>query len=169
MQLVFWEKRPIFVVRMRVKLAILIFALCAWGATTAQNVAIGERVPKVKSFKYTIDKGEYLYMGFVHSPSRPCEISAPKISELINSFDQISAVLFTREQQGECEQWLIDAFLNGSQVQMGADEIFQKFGVDYAPYGVILDYKRRALWQGNPQTLDKTKIDNILQQWTSQK
>jgi hypothetical protein len=154
---------------MRVKLAILIFALCAWGATTAQNVAIGERVPKVKSFQYTIDKGEYLYMGFVHSPSRPCEISAPKISELINSFDQISAVLFTREQQGECEQWLIDAFLNGSQVQMGADEIFQKFGVDYAPYGVILDYKRRALWQGNPQTLDKTKIDNILQQWTSQK
>jgi hypothetical protein len=154
---------------MRVKLAILIFALCAWGVTTAQNVAIGERVPKVKSFKYTIDKGEYLYMGFVHSPSRPCEISAPKISELINSFDQISAVLFTREQQGECEQWLIDVFLNGSQVQMGADEIFQKFGVDYAPYGVILDYKRRALWQGNPQTLDKTKIDNILQQWTSQK
>lgn len=169
MQLVFWEKISIFVVRMRVKLAILIFALCAWGVTTAQNVAIGERVPKVKSFKYTIDKGEYLYMGFVHSPSRPCEISAPKISELINSFDQISAVLFTREQQGECEQWLIDAFLNGSQVQMGADEIFQKFGVDYAPYGVILDYKRRALWQGNPQTLDKTKIDNILQQWTSQK
>ena len=154
---------------MRVKLAILIFALCAWGATTAQNVAIGERVPKVKSFKYTIEKGEYLYMGFVHSPSRPCEISAPKISELINSFEQISAVLFTREQQGECEPWLIDIFLNGSQVQMGADEIFQKFGVDYAPYGVILDYKRRALWQGNPQTLDKTKIDNILQQWTSQK
>ena len=154
---------------MRVKLAILIFTLCAWGVTTAQNFAIGERVPKVKSFKYTIDKGEYLYMVFVHSPSRPGEISAPKISELINSFDQISAVLFTREQQGECEQWLIDAFLNGSQVQMGADEIFQKFGVDYAPYGVILDYKRRALWQGNPQTLDKTKIDNILQQWTSQK
>ena len=154
---------------MRIKSAILIIALCAWFGTTAQNIAIGERAPRVKSFKYAIEEGQFLYMGFVHSPSRPCEISAPKISELINSFDQISAVLFTREQQGECEQWLIDAFLGGSQVHMGTDEIFKKFGIDYAPYGVILDHKRRALWQGNPQTLDKTKIENILQQWTSQK
>lgn len=149
--------------------AILIVALCAWFNLHAQNVAIGERVPKVKSFKFSIEKGEYLYLGFVHSPSRPCAISAPKISELINSIDEISAILFTREEQGECEQWLIDMFLNGSSVYMGADEIFRKFGVDYAPYGVILDYKRRALWQGNPQTLDKTKIDNILQQWTFRK
>ena len=154
---------------MRIKSAILIIALCAWFGTTAQNIAIGERAPRVKSFKYAIEKGQFLYMGFVHSPSRPCEISAPKISELINSFDQISAVLFTREKQGECEQWLINAFHGGTHVQMEAEEIFQKFSIDYAPYGVILDYKRRALWQGNPQTLDKTKIENILQQWTSQK
>ena len=154
---------------MRTKSAILIILCAIWGQLSAQNVAIGERAPKVRSFKYEIESGKYLYLGFVHPPSRPCEISAPKVSELIESLEPISAVLFTREQQGECEQWLIDAFLNGSQVQMGADEIFQKFGVDYAPYGVILDYKRRALWQGNPQTLDKTKIDNILQQWTSQK
>lgn len=108
-------------------------------------------------------------MGFIHSPSRPCEISAPRVVELINNYDAISAVLFTREPQGDCEQWLIDLFSDGCQVQMGADEIFQKFGVEYAPFGVILDYKRRVLWQGNPQTLDKSKIENIIQQWTLQR
>ena len=102
----------------------------------------------------------------MHSPSRPCSLPAPKISELIDSIEEISAALFTRERQGECEQWLIDMFINGSKVQMGADEIFQKFGVDYAPYGVILDYKRRVLWQGNPQMLDKNKIEQIIEQWT---
>ena len=154
---------------MRVKATILIFALCAWLGTAAQNVAIGERAPRVKSVDLSVEKGEFLYLGFVHSPSRPCEISAPKISELIGSIDEISAILFTREHQGECQQWLIDMFLGGSQVQMGADEIFRKFGIDYAPYGVILDYKRRALWQGNPHNLDKDKIENILKRWTSRK
>ena len=75
---------------MRIKSAILIIALCAWFGTTAQNIAIGERAPRVKSFKYAIEEGQFLYMGFVHSPSRPCEISAPKISELINSFDHVA-------------------------------------------------------------------------------
>ena len=87
----------------------------------------------------------------------------------MDSFENISAALFTREHQGECEQWLIDMSAAGNQVVMDADEIFNKFGIDYAPYGVILDHKRKALWQGNPQTLDKTKIENIIQQWTFQK
>jgi hypothetical protein len=151
---------------MRLKLTILVALLVAWFGATAQNIAIGERAPKIKSFDISIPKGHYIYLGFVHSPSRPCSISAPKISELIDSIEEISAALFTRERQGECEQWLIDMFINGSKVQMGADEIFPKFGVDYAPYGVILDYKRRVLWQGNPQMLDKNKIEQIIEQWT---
>ena len=154
---------------MRTKSAILIILCAICGQLSAQNVAIGERAPKVRSFKYEIESGKYLYLRFVHSPSRPCEISAPKVSELIESLEPISAVLFTRERQGECKQWLIDMFINGSKVQMGADEIFRKFGVEYAPFGVILDHKRRVLWQGNPQMLDKVKIENIIQQWTLQK
>ena len=154
---------------MKAKLTILLALLCLCSAVKAQNVAIGERAPRVKSLQYTIGSDEYIYLGFVHSPSRPCEISAPKVSELIESIESISAILLTRERQGECEQWLIDMFYNGSKVYMGADEVFSKFGVDYAPYGVILDYKRRVLWQGNPQMLDKNKIENIIKQWTLQK
>lgn len=154
---------------MRRYVAILLLTLCAWFGTNAQNIAIGEQAPKVKSFKYTIESDKYIYLGFVHSPSRPCEVSAPKISELIESIDAISAILLTRERQGECEQWLIDMFYNGSKVYMGAGEVFDKYGVDYAPYGVILDYKRRVLWQGNPQMLDKNKIENIIEQWTLRK
>ena len=156
-------------VRMRIKSAILIIVLCAWFSTNAQNIAIGERAPRVKSFKYALEKGHYIYLGFVHSVSRPCSISALKVQELMDSFENISVVFFTREHQGQCEQWLIDMSAAGNQVVMDADEIFNKFGIDYAPYGVILDHKRKALWQGNPQTLDKTKIENIIQQWTFQK
>ena len=154
---------------MRIKTAILFAFLLNLGYVSAQNVAIGERAPRVKSFKVQIEEGEYLYMGFVHSPSRPCEVSAPKVLELIKSNDAISATLFTKEGEKECEKWLVDISKSGTMVVMEADEIFHRFGVEYAPFGVILDHKQRVLWQGNPQTLDKGKIENIIQQWTSQR
>lgn len=154
---------------MRIKTAILFAFLLNLGYVSAQNVAIGERAPRVKSFKVHIEEGKYLYMGFVHSPSRPCEVSAPKVLELINSNDTLSATLFTKEGEKECEKWLVDISKSGTMVVMEADEIFHRFGVEYAPFGVILDHKQRVLWQGNPQTLDKSKIENIIQQWTSQR
>ena len=154
---------------MRTKLAILFALLLGTGSLWSQNTAIGVRAPRVRTFKPRIEAGKFLYVGFVHSPSRPCAISAPKVIELINNNEAFSVVLFTREPQGPCEQWLIDIFSNGCEVQMGADEIFQKYGVEYAPFGVILDHKRKVLWQGNPQTLDKLEIENIIQQWTSQR
>lgn len=154
---------------MRIKTAILLTFALYCGTLTAQNTAIGARAPRVRTFKPKIEKGKFLYLGFVHSPSRPCEISAPKVLELTNNNEAISAALFTRERQGECKQWLIDIFSAGCQVQMGADEIFLKYGIEYAPFGVIIDCKRKVLWQGNPQTLDKSKIENIIQQWTSQR
>ena len=154
---------------MRIKTAILFAFLLNLGYVSAQNVAIGERAPRVKSFKVQIEEGKYLYMGFVHSPSRPCEVSAPKVLELIKSNDAISATLFTKEGENECEKWLVDISKSGTMVVMEADEIFHRFGVEYAPFGVVLDHKQRVLWQGNPQTLDKSKIENIIQQWTSQR
>lgn len=154
---------------MRTTLIILatLFALC--NQASAQSIAIGSRAPRVRSFKQKIENGKYLYMGFVHSPSHPCEESAPKVSELIENIEQISAVIFTKERQGECKQWLIDMFENGAKLYMGADDVFRKFGVEYAPFGLILDHKRRVVWQGNPQMLDRVKIENIITQWTFQK
>ena len=154
---------------MRMKLSILFALLLGLGTLSAQNTALGVRAPRVRSFKPQIEEGNFLYMGFIHSPSRPCEISAPRVVELINNNDAISAVLFTREPQGDCEQWLIDLFSDGCQVQMGADEIFQKFGVEYAPFGIILDHKRRVVWLGNPQILTKAKIEKIINKWSLQK
>ena len=148
---------------MRTTLIILVVMLSLCGQVSAQNIAIGSKAPKVRSFKQKVENGNYLFLGFVHSPSQPCEDSASKVSEFIENIEQISAVLFTKERQGECRQWLTDMSESGTKVYMGADEAFRKFGVEYAPFGLILDHKRRVIWQGNPQMLDQVKIENIIE------
>ena len=148
---------------MRTTLIILVTLITLCNQASAQSIAIGSRAPKVRGFKQKIENGKFLYLGFVHSPSQPCQTSAPKVGELIESIEQISAVLFTKERQGECRQWLTDMSESGTKVYMGANEAFRKFGVEYAPFGLILDHKRRVIWQGNPQMLDHTKIENIIE------
>ena len=154
---------------MRTKTAILILFLLCSHTLLAQNTAIGERAPRLRSFRPKIEMGKFLYVGFVYSQSHPCETSVQRAMNLVEQTEELTAVLFTREQKGKCKPWLANIAQSHNIVEMEANEIFKKYGVEYAPFGVILDHKRRVLWQGNPNMLDKKKIENIIQQWTLQR
>ena len=151
---------------MRTKLAILLLFTALSFTLSAQNVATGERLKRIKGIKTEIAENSYLYIGFIHSASEPCRLSTALCRTTFASHSDIKTLFFTREKRENCAPWLLQLSNNGEQVIMEASEAFRRFGIDYAPFGVIINHKRKVIWFGNPQTLDKTKIENILQQWT---
>ncbi len=153
---------------MRTIIAILLF-ISLVAPCSAQSLALGERAPKLKLHKSQFEEHEYLYMGFIHSASQPCLTTTGNINKVIAQFSNIKMVLLTREKEGEYQPWLKQLREQGITIYPNATKVFQKYGIDYAPFGVIMDTKRRVLWFGNPQRVDSNRVIKIINRWTSQR
>ena len=71
-------------------------------------------------------------------------------------------VLISHQSLTDIDNWVTEHIDTHSGVIIEDSRIRTSFGVNYAPYAVILDHKRRALWFGNPQFLDKNKIEKLI-------
>ena len=132
----------------------------------AQTIALGERTPRVKNAKWLNgnipQKCDFTYIEFIHSASTPCHTSAERIHKIINEFGNIAFVLISHQDASDIDHWVTEYIGPKSGVIVDDNRIRISFGVNYAPYGVILDHKRRALWFGNPQLLDKRTIEKLI-------
>ena len=148
-------------------IAIAIIALCTSTGAEAQTIALGERTPRVKKANWlngnVPKKCDFTYIEFILSGSTPCRTSAERIHEIVNEFDNIAFVLISHQEASDIDHWVTDHINPTSGVIINDDRIRTSFGVNYAPYAVILDHKRRALWFGNPQLLNRTTIENLTQ------
>lgn len=139
--------------------------ICAF-TSTAQNVATGERAPRIKGERLLgrrLPKGEkFAYIGFVHSASVPCRESAAKVVEATREIANIPCIFFTKEGAGAAAEWLLDMADERVAIQTSASNAYKRYEIRYAPFGVIIDHKRRVLWFGNPTMLDKQKIEHII-------
>ena len=147
----------------------ILIALCALfvaSASQAQTIALGERTPRVKQAKWldgkVPPKNKFTYIEFIHSASQPCRLSAERIFKIVNEFDNISFVLISHQKLTEIDAWVLNFVGERSGVIIEDSSIRQSFGVNYAPYAVVLDHKRRALWFGNPRLLDRKKIEQLI-------
>ena len=147
-----------------VLIAIALVTFCS--AATAQTIALGERTPRIKKAKWLNgnipQKGDFTYIEFIHSASMPCRTSAERIHKIVNNFDNIAFVLISHQDASEIDHWVTEHIDPMSGVIVDDNHIRNTFGVNYAPYGVIIDHKRRALWFGNPQLLDRKTIEKII-------
>ena len=145
---------------------IVLCALLAVSTSEAQTIALGERTPRVKQAKWldgkVPPKNEFTYIEFIHSASDTCRLSTEHISKIIKEFDNISCVLISHQKLTEIDAWVLNFVGERSGVIIEDSSIRQSFGVNYAPYGVVLDHKRRALWFGNPRLLDRKKIEQLI-------
>lgn len=150
-------------------IAILILALGVVATTPsalAQDVATMERVPRAK-LRHWLNghipvKSDFTYIGFIHSASVPCVDSTLRIVETAGAIG-MSAIIATKESQSRVEKWLYRVTNTPhSGVLYDAAKIFEAFGIEYAPFGVIIDHKRRALWFGNPNRLTQTQIIELI-------
>lgn len=131
----------------------------------AQTIALGERTPRVRKVKWLNgnipQKCNFTYIEFIHSASTPCRASAERIHNIISEFDNIAFVLISHQSASEIDHWVTEHIDTRAGVVIEDDHIRTSFGVNYAPYAVILDHKNRALWFGNPQRLDRTMIEKL--------
>ena len=141
--------------------------LLSVSSATAQTIALGERTPRVKNAKWLNgnipQKCDFTYIEFIHSASQPCRTSAERIHNIINEFGNIAYVLISHQDATTIDNWVTEHINATSGVIVDDSRIRTSFGVNYAPYGVILDHKRRALWFGNPQLLNRKTVENLTQ------
>ena len=135
---------------------------------SAQTIALGEKTPRIKKAKWingnAPKKCDFTYIEFIHSASLSCKESAERTYKIISGFDKMAFVLISHQSASEIDSWVTNYVTPRSGVIVDDDRIRASFGVNYAPYAVILDGNRRALWFGNPQLLDRKSIEKIIKQ-----
>jgi len=152
---------------MRRFIAYMVFVAMALLATKAeaQTIALGERTPRIKKVKWldgvVPQKCDFTYIEFIHSASAPCRQSAERIYGIVSEFDNISFVLISHQNATEIDHWVIKYIGKKSGIIINDQQIRTAFGVNYAPYAVILDHKHRALWFGNPRLLNRAAIEKL--------
>ena len=134
-------------------------------ATAAQNLAIGERIPplhpKYRDWLYgnIPENREYTYIGFVHSASVPCiEGTVLFVDVVAAGVDNMRIILLTKESEDQIGNWLKIYASGNTGVACNCEYPFRSFGVNYAPFGVIIDRRQRVLWFGNPKQLTREQL-----------
>lgn len=137
-------------------IAFALTAACLAGNTAqAQYVAIGEKAPKTVATEW-IDSGkpaetEYTCIIFVHSHNTSCIESVRQAAELARLHQGISFHILTREDLSTISPWLHEVTGERVGVAVNADADFERFQIQYAPFAVTVDAKRRVVWFGNPE------------------
>lgn len=131
----------------------------------AQTISLGERTPRVKKAVWLDEqkpvKLGFTYVEFIHSASPTCRNTASRIYQIVSSLGNMTFVLVSHQTAEELDPW-VKAYVGPyTGVVVADNRIRNSYGVNYAPYAVILDSKRRALWFGNPQLLDREMIENL--------
>lgn len=142
---------------MRKVLLILLLALSVpLASATAQNIALGERVPEMKVSAWL--RGQkpaatppLTYVEFFLSSNPACTASLEKLRALTDKFGtKLHIVVVTQEKEDKIAPVLTPFLSPHLSVALDSgSKIFTAFGVEYVPFGVLVDAKNRALWMGN--------------------
>ena len=151
-------------------LTAVLLALMFAAPAGAQRIAYRERTPRLKITRWLGDaepaQAPYTYIEFIRSSSTPCVESCRKIKRYIDNTDRPMRVIFiTQEQPGSVDRRIKDCM--GPYIGIAIDEsgrLFNEFNIQYVPFGVIVDSRRRAVWFGNPLTTDNAFLRKITEQ-----
>lgn len=152
---------------MKKVLLISLLALAVpFAAATAQNIALGERVPEMKVSAWL--RGQkpaatppLTYVEFFLSSNPACITSLKQLRALTDKFGtKLHVVVVTQEKEDKIVPLLTPFLSPHISVAMDAgNRIFTAFGVQYVPFGVLVDAKNRALWMGNSLQLTPAIIE----------
>ena len=151
------------------RLYIILFAiLCSTTAALAQNVIIGDKIPKIKSNAWLMDaepdSAPYTCIIFYHSESDLCNTALRNLKQLCCEYKgQFNIIIVTKEDYSVAGVSLTSALDNYSGVLFDNEgRVFRDFGVKFVPFCVIYNSHREALWCGNATTLNINIFRNIV-------
>ncbi len=148
--------------------AILLLVFTVVTEASAQNVIIGEKLPDMSLRKWLMDlepsQAEYTCYLFHHSESELCSRALNIIKPLIKeATPQLNLVIITKEEYEDAGVTLTEHLNDNVCVAFDLQgRAFRSVGVNFIPFCVICDKKRRALWCGNGVTLSQNVLDKIL-------
>ena len=148
------------------KKMLLIWLLAAGFASagaTAQNIALGERVPELKIQTWLDNRqpepAPTTYIEFFHSTNPACKTSLERLKEITGkSGTKLRVIVVTKEDPAKIAPLLRPYLSERIGVALDAARGFELFGVRYVPFGVLTDRRNRALWMGNTLQFDEETI-----------
>lgn len=149
------------------KAIIIILAMLAATTLQAQNIIIGETVPKVHISQWLMDfrpePAEYTCIVFYHSESQLCRDALPIIKRVVKNLNgSMSAVIVTKEAYDAAGVTLTEHLDDHIGVAFDDDSrTFRYFQVTYIPFCVIYDQKHRAVWCGNAASMDEGYLQQL--------
>lgn len=149
------------------KILIAILLLCAAAQPAeAQKLITGVKAPDLKISEYLTAEpvgGEPLLIEFFYSPSQPCLNYLPVLNELAKAnAGRISVLLLAREERDKIASLMEDKGYAFAVALDDQGKTFTSYGVQFVPFGVLLDAKGRVLWFGNSTQLNQQTIDSAL-------
>ena len=154
--------------RMSKKILTTLLLILAATALRAENIVIGEPVPKIHVRQWLMDfrpaPADYTCIVFYHSESPTCRRALPAIKRVIDHFDgRMNAVIVTKEDYDAAGVTLTEHLDDLIGVAFDEDcRTFRYFLVNYIPYCVVCDHKRRAVWCGNAANLDEKTLERLI-------
>lgn len=143
-------------------IAIVLWFGC--GSASAQNVALGERVPEIKCETWLggVRPAEaHATVILFFSASNPaCVTSLERLHALSEESDgRLRVIVVTRDDEARVAPVATPCLSERTVVAFDADgKIYRNFGVDYVPFAVLTDARNRVLWQGNSLRLNETVL-----------
>lgn len=149
-------------------LALCLSALIAT-TTAAQTVALGEKIPDLKPAVWLDDRqpvdASLTYIEFFRPSSPASRAVLDDLQTLSRKLGtKLHIVVISRDDDDETLALLRSHVSDAMSVGLDpSGRIFNAFGIRYAPSGVLVDPKRRALWMGNSRQVDERLIRKYLE------
>ncbi len=151
---------------MKRTIMILCALLLSCTALRAQNIALGQRTPELRVGEWLEGRqpaaAPLTYIEFFHSSSPRCAEALDRLAGLQAELgNRLRVVVLTREAADKAAPLLAPRL--SPRFGVGLDpqgKLFAAFGVNYVPFGVLVDAKGRALWMGNTLQLTRRIIED---------
>ena len=134
----------------------------------AQNIAYGDRVPKInKGIDWLNEQppvaSKYIFIQFC-STKNPASMDAIAVLHNIEQHTQgrLAVVIIGRESQHTLLPY-VEELLSPHFTAIADPErkIFSEFNVNFVPFGILVDAKRKAVWMGNLMREHESLIELI--------
>lgn len=141
-----------------------VFLMTVLYSAKAQNAALGERVPEIRSEVWLGDvrpaAAQSTVIAFFTASSPACIKSLEQLYELSEkSGDRLRVIVITRDDEAKAASVTTQYLSPRFTVAFDTDgKLFKNFGVNYVPFGVLTDSRNRVVWQGNSLQLTEKII-----------
>lgn len=134
----------------------------------AQSVIVGDKLPELNLRRWLMDlqpdDAAYTCLMFHHSESELCREALDRAVALIGEYDsQFNIIILTKEYYDKAGVALTEYLDDhvGVVFDQGA-RAHRTLKVNFVPFCVICDKRRRVLWSGNSAMLTQEIMDKII-------